>query len=275
MISKRLQLGFVALAVLLVFACTTTSSTRFLDLQPGNYLATTEHTDEDGWAPFLYVVVNDTGTVEHVRFDYFDAHRGSFRTENTDYGDRMQAAVGVSPVDYVAILTEELEESKTIPVDTISGATISSDWFNLLADQLLLRIQAGDNRPVLVPMSAHYTAQDVPDEQGWIGMIQIATEGRTVQSVEFDEIKLNEAGEIEARKSEGATANWDWIPPHHDSMTELYDTLSAQLIAEGRPSGVDVIASATQSSQRFRDRATEALDSRRLVDFVELGELLQ
>lgn len=276
MTNMILRMSLTLGATLLVLACASTPSTPLADLQTGNYLATTEHTDGEGWAPFLYVVVDDAQSVRQIRFDYFDPEIGTFKTDDAQYGSRMRDTVGLSPTEYAATLTERLKESNTLPVDAISGATISSNWFNLLAERLLPRMQDGDERPVLAPMSARYIARDLPDEQGWIGTISIVTEGRSIQSVDFDEVKLDSAGNIETRKNEPSPGDQDvWTPPHHATMAQLYDALSSQLIDEGRPAGVDVITGATESSQRFRILAATAIESRVPVDFVRLEELVQ
>ncbi len=271
---KRL---FVVLSVILLAAaligCTSRNGERQLEgLQDGTYYGFSEFNDNNGWAPFMKLVVEE-GIASSVRFDY--AHReGGFKSDDAEYARLMESRSGVTPADAAEELAGRLLDSGTLPVDTVTGATASSDWFNRLAEAIIPRAKDGDTRPVLlVPDRVTYTAEDQPDERGWIGTIAITYERQTITSVSYDEIQRTD-GEVTASKAADPDYARRWEEASGVVLEQVYERLGEQLRHEGRASGVDIISGATAASRRFRTLAMEAEKKRSPVDFVTLMQTL-
>ncbi|TVQ37559.1 MAG: FMN-binding protein [Spirochaetaceae bacterium] len=262
----------VAAAVLIVSCARERDETRLEGLQDGIYMGSAEYTDGNGWAPFLQLTVED-GAVSSVVFDYVDAG-GGFKSQDGAYNLRMKSAAGTSPEEYTLELADRLTSAQSLPVEAVSGATSSSNWFNQLADAVVARAMAGDSRVALLPMSSTYRAEDEPDERGWIATIAIRYERQSIAQIEYDEIR-REDGSISARKSEDPAYAERWNAATGVDQTTVFPRLAEQLKDEGRPAGVDIISGATSSSRRFRIVAQAAMDTRAAVDFRLIQDALR
>lgn len=241
-------------------------------LQDGTYFGTSEFTDANGWAPFLQIQV-EGGRIADALFDYANPV-GALKSQDAPYNQRMKAASGSSPEEFSPALAGALVDNQRLPVETITGATSSSRWFNQLAEAVVERARAGDRRVTLLPMSATYRAEDESDERGWIGTIAVTYERQTITDVRYDEVQ-REGNTVTDRKSENEGYIAAWKAANGVDLDEVLHRLAEQLMAEGRPAGVDLISGATSMSRRFRVLARQAIDGRIPVDFQTIQQAIR
>ncbi len=267
-------LGIVVVAATLAFvACGGGTETGAISgLQDGTYFGTSEFTDANGWAPFLQIQV-EGGRIAEAVFDYANP-AGALKSQDASYNQRMKAASGSSPEEFSPALAGALVETQRLPVETITGATSSSRWFNQLAEAVVERARAGDRRVTLLPMSATYRAEDEADERGWIGTITVTYERQTITDVRYDEVQ-REGNTVTDRKSENEGYIAAWKAANGVDLDEVLHRLAEQLMAEGRPAGVDLISGATSMSRRFRVLAQQAIDRRVPVDFQAIQQAIR
>lgn len=210
----------------------------------GTYLGVAEYTQENGIAPFLAVTV-ENGSVVEARFEAIDAS-GSLIAHQL-------------PTDQ----SEHLIEHQTLPETNIHP------WFERLARAIEARATDGDTRPALVAIGGTYAAEDSPDEEGWIGRIELTYVGSSLDEIRYDELQ-RDGKTVTARKSEDTEYITQWRDATGTDLHHVYERLAEQLFAEGLPSGVDIVSGATHTSRRFRLLAGEAMDQREAVDFLPL-----
>ncbi|MEX2444797.1 MAG: hypothetical protein WD492_14430 [Alkalispirochaeta sp.] len=260
MLSRCLRLlGYVMVVVGIISCGNMESETVFEGEQPGSYVAVSEYPDGTGWAPFVFLRIGENGDVERLVFDYVD----------TDL--RMRSSVTVESNKESDEIAAKLKTAQAFPVndDTLDQEALG--WGNALVQALIPRVTSEDERPVVLPMSAKYSAEDDPDSDGWIAVITVAIDGRSITAIDYDEVR-KQGGAIIARKSSSSAYAQEWRAAGGHDPQEVYGALAEQLVAEGAPSGVDVIGGATITSQRFRTLAGEALQQRTPIDFIGLKE---
>lgn len=116
----------------------------------GSYTARFKEADDHGWTEYLTVTVRD-GKIVQAEFDA-DGENGMKKSEDEDYKDAYTGAgYDTYPADYSRRLEEALvstqDENK---VDTIAGATTSSNYFRTLMRSLEKAIRKGDTKEVIV-----------------------------------------------------------------------------------------------------------------------------
>ncbi|MFV8763417.1 FMN-binding protein [Oenococcus oeni X2L] len=88
------------------------------------------------------------------KYDYVNK-KGKSKTDDAAYEKAMKKANGVGPKEYIPKLNEELikaygSKEPSAVVDTVSGATESSNLFVIYAQQLINRAQAGNHKTVKI-----------------------------------------------------------------------------------------------------------------------------
>lgn len=230
------------------------------EYEDGVYFATYSHVDSHGWQPFLEIEIED-GEIAEANFDYA-APDGTLKSQDRDYRQRMEAAAGTHPALFSAELESRLMENQSVPVEAVSGATSSSEWFNELAAELVAKAETGDTDDLVLPMNDTYTAEDQPDERGgWIGHIEITYEDGDIVEVDYDEVK-KEGRDITDRKSENEEYAERYEEINDITPAEVYETLESRLVETEDPEAVDGVSGATITSPRFRELAQDAMDQR-------------
>jgi major membrane immunogen (membrane-anchored lipoprotein) len=229
-------------------------------LVDGMYSARYSHTDNHGWIPRLEIVV-ENGNVVEADFDYFDSE-GALKSEDSAYAERMEPIAGTYPEKFGMELRNRLVATQSAPVDTVSGATSSTKWFNSLAEVLMDNARSGETGEVVLPMNETYTAELDADSRGWIATIAIEFRNDEIVSVEYDEVQ-KEGNTITARKSEDSGYAERWEEASGVSQMEVYPELEDALVATGDPEEIDTITGATGAVEKFREVAAAALAKRR------------
>ena len=117
--------------------------------QDGVYSASFSDYDSRGYKDFLEVTVENSA-VTSVRYDAVDAN-GALRSQDEKYRKDMEAVQGTYPEKYSADLVNQyMEEQDIDKVDTIAGATYSTQCFLALFKALEPSMQSGDTTPVVV-----------------------------------------------------------------------------------------------------------------------------
>jgi major membrane immunogen (membrane-anchored lipoprotein) len=225
----------------------------------GTYTGAYSNTDDHGWKPRLEITV-EKGRITRVAYDEVNAS-GGLKSADASYEKAMKAAGPTYPAEYIKELDAALIAKQKAGVDAVSGATGSSQSFNALAAALLAKAGTGDTTPVVLPMNTTYTAEDKPDERGWIGSIAVTyTDGR-ISAVAYDEVK-KAAGKVTARKTEDQAYADGWKKATGNTPTDVYGKLAAALVAKQDPAAVDAISGATGTTRRFETLAAAAAAKR-------------
>ena len=100
------------------------------------YRAEREQFDENGWKARIAVSVQGEDIVD-VEYEEVNA-QGALKRNDEEYTRRMQEASGITPVEAVTRLSEQLEQvDDPEEVDAVSGATGTSETFLDLAREAL------------------------------------------------------------------------------------------------------------------------------------------
>ena len=145
---------FIAVLVALVAAALPLTACGSSDgYKDGSYRAEGAAADDHGWKPYLVVTV-EGGAVATVEYDYVNAD-GLKKSEDEDYKANMLNYGGTT---YPAEFTQKIEEGyvaaqKGADVDTVAGATTSTDNFKKLAAELEKSMSKGKKDIVVVDMT--------------------------------------------------------------------------------------------------------------------------
>lgn len=112
-------------------------------LKDGTYKTEASDFDDKGWKPFVEMEVKE-GKIATVKFDYTNKD-GKFKSEDAEYNKNMEAKVKTGPAKYTKELAENLvAKQDPTKVDTVTGATHSTENFKKLSTQLVDNAKKGD-----------------------------------------------------------------------------------------------------------------------------------
>lgn len=119
----------------------------------GTYRAEADRYDDHGWKEYLVLTVKD-GAITQAEFDAVNAE-GVKKTEDAGYEQAyLDADLGTWPADTAQRLEEALiSTQKADEVDTVAGATWSSNSFRKLAAALEKPMEKGSREIVTVDLS--------------------------------------------------------------------------------------------------------------------------
>lgn len=108
--------------------------------------------DEYGWKPFLELTIKDD-QITNVVYDAKN-EAGKLKTADAEYKKNMEAKTGTYPEKYSKELVQQLLDKQVISqVDTITGATQSSDKFTALVEYALDDMaEVGDTNPAIIKL---------------------------------------------------------------------------------------------------------------------------
>lgn len=119
-------------------------------MKDGTYKAEMAKADDHGWTDFVEITVSGE-KITAVDFDSVDAE-GKKKNGNESY-DKVMKDTGSKtwPSDFMPKLEKDLIDKQNVEkVDTIAGATVSSDSFKKLVKALSKNMAKGDTKTVKV-----------------------------------------------------------------------------------------------------------------------------
>lgn len=120
------------LLVSLLGACGSDDASTAKDLKDGSYKAEYEAFDDHGYKPTIEVTIKD-GEITAVDYDEL-AEDGTKKSEDDSYGG---GKMDPMPGEVYPQLEEAAVDAQSADVDTVSGATHSSDSFKALLGHVL------------------------------------------------------------------------------------------------------------------------------------------
>lgn len=228
--------------------------------QDGMYVGRSQP-DERGWFGEIEIRIAD-GRISEVNYEEMN-QQGELKGEDYPYPGGPE-----SHDDYEARLVEQQDPEQ---VDAISGATQTRDRFVEAAQDALRKAEEGDQsrpapiQPAVPPVGMEppgdsggeadrddqwqdgtYTARTETDEHGYYGEIEIVIADGEITEVTYDE-----------KDQEGNPKGEDYPYP---LGPESEDKFEEQLIETQDPEQVELISGATQTWERFKETARDALE---------------
>lgn len=129
------------------------STTATSTLKDGTYKAEYDKADERGWKAFVEVKVAD-GKISASTFDYVN-DKGEMKSKDAGYNKAMEDKMKTSPEKFSKSLPESLVKNQEVSkVETVTGATTSSDDFKTLATKAVDAAKEGKTDVVKVQAPA-------------------------------------------------------------------------------------------------------------------------
>lgn len=121
----------------------------------GSYRVEAKDFDDHGWKEYINVTVKD-GKISEVEFDALSQEDGHKKTEDQEYKDAYTGAgFETYPADYTEKLEKGLvEKQDASKVDTVAGATNSSNSFKQMMKELEKNMKKGDTNTVTVAVAS-------------------------------------------------------------------------------------------------------------------------
>lgn len=107
-----------------------------------------------------------------------------------------------------------------------------------------------------------YYAETEADSRGYIAVLELTVQHGRILSVGFDEIRRNEAGAVEYRKSADLNYADRWRAVSGVSQFSAYAAYERQLMEGGHPDAVDALSGATSAYDNFVGLARDLLATR-------------
>lgn len=109
-------------------------------LKNGTYDAASA-VDERGYKGTIEIEVKD-GKIATVKYDEVNEEKGTSKLSDSDYNAKMKEKMGTNPEEAFPKLQDALVEKQDVEaVDTVTGATSSSDQFKTLATEALKKAE--------------------------------------------------------------------------------------------------------------------------------------
>ncbi|HPT82660.1 MAG TPA: DUF2292 domain-containing protein [Limnochordia bacterium] len=222
------------------------------DWKDGTYVARSEP-DERGWFGEIEIVIKD-GKITQVNYEELN-QEGKRKGADYPYPQGPE-----SHDDYEQRLISAQDPDE---VEAISGATQTRDRFVEAAKAALRKAEEGDQSrpPAIMPQppapeeqpptqaaqwrDGTYTARTDMDDYGYYGEIELVISGGRITEVRYDE-----------KDREGNPKGENYPYPLGPQSEDRYQE---QLLETQDPEKVEVITGATQTWERFKETAREAL----------------
>lgn len=134
MIKSKKLISLVAAAALASTILVGCGSAKETGLKDGTYKAETEKNDK-GYISSISIEVKD-GKIAEVKFD--EANDAGSKLDDAEYNTNMKNASGTNPIEaYPALEASLVEKQDAAAVDTVTGATHTSETFKTLAEKAL------------------------------------------------------------------------------------------------------------------------------------------
>jgi sex pheromone cAD1 len=226
-----------------------------IKFKDGKYIGEFECPDGEGWKPELIIMIKD-GKIIDARFNSINIS-GTLKTEDKNYTKLMIKSGNIPPDQYAKELRKRLIEKQSADVDTVAGATVSSNYFNLLAENILHKAYNGDKSKTILPMNDTYKAEEKNyDSSGYRGIIFVTFENGKITKIIFDEFNKD-------NKSIKSDNSYKEIMA--DNSTDIISFLEKSIIEVQNPENIDVISGATILEKRFINLLNKAISQRSLI----------
>lgn len=218
----------------------------------GIYYAQTEDFDEHGWKALVTIIVED-GKISNVFYDEINEEE-ELKTFDPDYAANMEEKSGAYPLKAFADLEKSLiDEQNAENIDTVSGATHSSDTFKELTTKALNGSPVDTSDENVYVDGLYKINEDEFDDHGWKSFAAVLIKDGKIDSAFFEQI--NEENTYKTTDEEYAK-----------SMEEESGTTPAKAhkaliknLLEKQDSDIDTVTGATGTSATFKELVSEAL----------------
>lgn len=223
-------------------------------LKDGSYSATFDHLDGKGWKPFLKIDIKD-GKISKADFNYKNPD-GKLKTEDENYEKSMKAKNGLGPVEYAPKIDENIVKKGAADIDTVSGATHSTDNAKLLLKAILDKAAKGDTTESILVMDDTYTAAEKDfDSHGYKAQVSVTYKDGKISNVVFDEVDKNGK-----KKRDDANYNSQMKAKSGVSAKDASDKLAKTYVDSQK---FDTVTGATELSAEFKKLVDQAIATRK------------
>lgn len=126
-----------ALSLMLLTGC----GAKEVSYQDGTYKGEYKDFDNHGWKPFIEVTIAE-GKISDVEFDYKN-NEDKLKSADEEYSTTYKKVAGITPTEAYEKMVEDIKEKQDSQIDTVSGATTSTNNFKALAEEVLKNAQEG------------------------------------------------------------------------------------------------------------------------------------
>lgn len=238
--------------------------------EDGVYLVYAPEYDADGWQEYGAITVSD-GYIAQVEYDARN-EVGEKKSQDTAYRDRMAAGNAMNGLPAVypekayrdLIASFQQAQYDVEEVDTVAGATLSSERFRTVMAALLDFVQEGVPGEKTLPLyqDGVYEVQMPEGEDAWRDFIQLTIEQGEVSSIVFDSRDAEgnlKSADAEYKKSMIAGNVANGLPETYPE--EYARQLVENFQAAGSVEQMDGVAGATVSSRNFKKLLGRALEN--------------
>lgn len=132
----------IIISTLALFNLVGCGSSKSSKLKDGDYKIETAKADDHGNKAKLSIKVVK-GKITEATYNEFNAENNQLKRDNEEYNKKMTEVSGIGPKDYEPQLEEALIKAQSSEIDTITGATGSSEQFKSLVSAILKNAEEG------------------------------------------------------------------------------------------------------------------------------------
>lgn len=228
----------------------------------GTYYAESEP-DSRGWIAILEISTHQ-GQIVAARYDEVQRDEEGTITQRKsadyNYAERWRRVSGISQLTAFAAYENQLiNKGSPEQVDALTGATSAYDSFSELAQRALADAGSQASTQHASLPDGSYFAESEPSSRGLSAILEMTVKNGQIIGAYFDEVRRDESGSIDYRKSADLAYADRWRQVSGVSQLSAFPALSAQLMQSGTLEGVDAITGATSAYDAFLALATELM----------------
>lgn len=189
-------------------------------LLDGRYSATTRYYDSRGYAQKLDIIIKNSIITQ---VDFKEISKNSLDRITLEGSEKSWADLGTLNLSslYLKLYSELLLSQVPNEIETISGATQTSDRFIELSEAAIEQAKKGDHETIKIDTFDTYTVTGQTDPEGFQGTLKASFDGSTLTNINYDEIRV-EDGKSKRKSTDLAIGT---------SFTTLFDTLLRDALA--------------------------------------------
>lgn len=227
------------------------------ELEDGTYRLVT-NPDERGWAAYLEITVAE-GEVTEADFDYTN-EEGVVKSEDEEYNANMEEGSGTSFADASVELEAQLVDGQDPEIDTVSGATSSSELLDDMADVIFAMAQNGITEEVNYDEANYEGAAEETEESEEETVAAVTADG--VEDGTYEGTAAGYIGDItvEVVVADGAITDVQVTSQEETEgiADEALETVP-QAIVDENSTDVDTVSGATGTSNGIKEAVAQAL----------------
>lgn len=123
------------------------------ELKAGTYEVEQKEADDKGNSAKISITVDAAGKITEVKYNEFNTKDNVNKRDNEEYNKMMKDKAGTNPAEFEPVLENAIKDKQSAEIDTVTGATNSTETAKQLAKAAIENAKAGKTEKTSVEIS--------------------------------------------------------------------------------------------------------------------------